>query len=192
MDSIRSPGKLQGQFLEFTWSLHGVHVDLSLGTDTYSLYTPYILLIYSSWTPDGLHLDAYFSRTPDSLLSIPEQESRRTPQKIHKYSVNLNLIYNVIKKQISLQRFEPYLLSKLCLTTQPQVVWSPSKIETHAALQQLCHTNKQRMTYTAMTSINAINFNIQPHYPTPELWPNYICINMACMVLWTAIINHSW
>ena len=122
MDSIRSPGKLQGQFLEFTWSLHGVHVDLSLGTDTYSLYTPYILLIYSSWTPDGLHQDAYFSRTPDSLLSIPKQESRRNPQKLHKYSANLNLIYNVIKKQISLQRFEPYLLSKLHLTTQPQVL----------------------------------------------------------------------
>ena len=122
MDSIRSPGTLQGQFLEFTWSLHGVHVDLSLGTDTYSLYTPYILLIYSSWTPDGLHQDGYFPRTPDSLLSIPKQESRRTPQKLHKYSANLNLIYNVIKKQISLQRFEPYLLSKLCLTTQPQVL----------------------------------------------------------------------
>src|ERR1700720_304674 len=25
-----------------------------------------------------------------------------------------------------------------------------------------------------------------------ELWPNYICIDKACMVLRTAISNHSW
>ena len=80
------------------WTPSRVHVDPSLGTDTYSLYTPYILLIYSSWTPDGLYQDVYFSRTPNSLLLILKQESRRTPPKLHKYSANLNLIYNVIKK----------------------------------------------------------------------------------------------
>ena len=29
-------------------------------------------------------------------------------------------------------------------------------------------------------------------YPTPELRPSYICIDKACMVLRTAISNHSW
>jgi len=29
-------------------------------------------------------------------------------------------------------------------------------------------------------------------YPTPELRPNYICIDKACQVLRTAISNHSW
>jgi len=129
----RSPGKLQRQFLEFTWSLHGVYVDPSLGTDTYS----YILLIYSSYTPAGLLMDSIRMHTfPGLLIHSCQYLSRspeRAPQKFINYSANLNLIYNIIKKQISLQRFEPYLLSKLCLTTQPQVLWSPSKIETHGS-----------------------------------------------------------
>jgi len=29
-------------------------------------------------------------------------------------------------------------------------------------------------------------------YPTPDLWPNYICIDKACMILRTAISNGSW
>ena len=120
--SLWTPSGVQVNSRDSSWSLPGVFME-SIWTSHWALTpTPYILLIYSSWTPDGLHQDAYFSRTPDSLLSIPKQESRRTPQKLHKYSANLNLIYNVIKKQISLQRFEPYLLSKLHLTTQPQVL----------------------------------------------------------------------
>src|SRR5882762_8596397 len=120
--SLWTPSGVQVNSRDSSWSLPGVFME-SMWTSHWALTpTPYILLIYSSWTPDRLHQDAYFSRTPDSLLSIPKQESRRTPQILHKYSANLNLIYNVIKKQISLQRFEPYLLSKLHLTTQPQVL----------------------------------------------------------------------
>ena len=43
----------------------------------------------------------------------------------------------------------------------------------------------------AESPTNILNF-LNVVYPTPELWPNYICIDKACMVLRTAISNHSW
>ena len=29
-------------------------------------------------------------------------------------------------------------------------------------------------------------------YPTEESQPDYICINKACLVLWTVVANHKW
>jgi len=43
----------------------------------------------------------------------------------------------------------------------------------------------------AESPTNILNF-LNVVYPTPELRPNYICIDKACMVLRTAISNHSW
>jgi hypothetical protein len=41
------------------------------------------------------------------------------------------------------------------------------------------------------SATNILNF-LNSVYPTPELRPNYICIDKACMVLRTAISNRSW
>jgi hypothetical protein len=43
----------------------------------------------------------------------------------------------------------------------------------------------------AESPTNILNW-LESVYPTPELRPNYICIDKACMVLRTAISNHSW
>jgi hypothetical protein len=43
----------------------------------------------------------------------------------------------------------------------------------------------------AESPTNILNF-LDSVYPTPNLRPNYICIDKACMVLRTAISNHSW
>jgi hypothetical protein len=43
----------------------------------------------------------------------------------------------------------------------------------------------------AESPTNILNF-LESVYPTPDLRPNYICIDKACMVLRTAISNHSW
>jgi hypothetical protein len=43
----------------------------------------------------------------------------------------------------------------------------------------------------AESPTNILNF-LTSVYPTPNLRPNYICIDKACMVLRTAISNHSW
>jgi hypothetical protein len=43
----------------------------------------------------------------------------------------------------------------------------------------------------AESPTNILNF-LDTVYPTPELRPNYICIDKACMVLRTAISNGSW
>ena len=43
----------------------------------------------------------------------------------------------------------------------------------------------------AESPTNILDF-LNTVYPTPELRPNYICIDKACMVLRTAISNQSW
>ena len=43
----------------------------------------------------------------------------------------------------------------------------------------------------AESETNILNF-LNSVYPTPELRPNYICIDKACRVLRTAISNNSW
>jgi len=43
----------------------------------------------------------------------------------------------------------------------------------------------------AKSKTNILNF-LNSVYPTPELQPNYICIDKACRVLHTAISNNSW
>jgi hypothetical protein len=43
----------------------------------------------------------------------------------------------------------------------------------------------------AESPTNILNF-LNTVYPTPELRPNYICIDKACMVLRTSISNQSW
>ena len=38
---------------------------------------------------------------------------------------------------------------------------------------------------------NILNF-LESNYPTEDSQPDYICIDRACPVLWTAIVNGSW
>ena len=38
---------------------------------------------------------------------------------------------------------------------------------------------------------NILNF-LESVYPTEESWPDYICIDKACLVLWTVVANHKW
>ena len=38
---------------------------------------------------------------------------------------------------------------------------------------------------------NILNY-LRTIYPTPESQPAYICIDKACLVLWTSIANESW
>src|SRR5882762_8661072 len=87
MDSIRSPGRLLKLHQESTWSpsgVHlesirsppGVHLDLSQGSNHCALpRNPARLQVYSSWTPDGVHQDGDYTRTPDPVLPKPEQDS---------------------------------------------------------------------------------------------------------------------
>ncbi|KAF8879972.1 hypothetical protein CPB84DRAFT_1817361 [Gymnopilus junonius] len=41
------------------------------------------------------------------------------------------------------------------------------------------------------STTNILNF-LASVYPTQDSWPDYICINKACQVLATAVINGSW
>jgi hypothetical protein len=43
----------------------------------------------------------------------------------------------------------------------------------------------------AKSPTNILNF-LQSVYPTPELRPDYVCIDKACLVLRTAIANGTW
>ena len=43
----------------------------------------------------------------------------------------------------------------------------------------------------AESPTNILNF-LQSVYPTPELRPDYVCIDKACLVLHTAIANGTW
>jgi len=86
--SLWTPSGVQVNSRDSSWSLPGVFME-SMWTSHWALTpTPYILLIYSLYTPAGLLMDSIRMHTFPGLLIHSCQYPSRSPEGLHKYFTN--------------------------------------------------------------------------------------------------------
>ena len=86
--SLWTPSGVQVNSRDSSWSLPGVFME-SMWTSHWALTpTPYILLIYSLYTPAGLLMDSIRMHTFPGLLIHSCQYPSRSPEGLHKNFTN--------------------------------------------------------------------------------------------------------